>query len=44
MVVVYTLKLPLKAHATGECGGKEKRLAFGVFPTVTLAEAREIRN
>lgn len=25
-------------------GGKEKRLAFGVFPTVTLAEAREMRN
>ncbi|HFF1654622.1 TPA: tyrosine-type recombinase/integrase [Providencia rettgeri] len=25
-------------------GGKEKRLAFGVFPTVTLAEARELRN
>lgn len=24
--------------------GKEKRLAFGVFPTVTLAEAREMRN
>ncbi|QIF95941.1 tyrosine-type recombinase/integrase [Proteus vulgaris] len=25
-------------------GGKEKRLAFGVFPIVTLAEAREMRN
>ncbi|WP_337137429.1 tyrosine-type recombinase/integrase [Morganella morganii] len=25
-------------------GGKEKKLAFGVFPTVTLAEAREMRN
>ncbi|MDH0353812.1 integrase arm-type DNA-binding domain-containing protein, partial [Morganella sp. GD04133] len=25
-------------------GGKEKRLAFGVFPAVTLAEAREMRN
>ncbi|OAT50888.1 phage integrase [Proteus hauseri ATCC 700826] len=25
-------------------GDKEKRLAFGVFPTVTLAEAREMRN
>ncbi|EMM7989443.1 TPA: tyrosine-type recombinase/integrase [Morganella morganii] len=25
-------------------GGKEKRLAFGVFPTVILAEAREMRN
>lgn len=25
-------------------GGKEKRLAFGVFPTVTLAEAREMKN
>lgn len=25
-------------------GSKEKRLAFGVFPTVTLAEAREMRN
>lgn len=24
--------------------GKEKRLAFGVFPIVTLAEAREMRN
>ncbi|MEG0432417.1 MAG: tyrosine-type recombinase/integrase [Morganella sp. (in: enterobacteria)] len=24
--------------------GKEKRLAFGVFPVVTLAEAREMRN
>ena len=25
-------------------GGKEKRLAFGVFPIVTLAEVREMRN
>lgn len=23
---------------------KEKRLAFGIFPTVTLAEAREMRK
>lgn len=25
-------------------GGKEKRLSFGVYPTVTLAEARQKRD
>ncbi|MDR6482849.1 Arm DNA-binding domain-containing protein [Paraburkholderia terricola] len=45
---LYLLAIPLAGPNTGRLkyrfGGKEKTLSFGVYPAVTLAAARNLRD